>query len=278
MSLEFRKLVFFAFILAVVDAVFLGFIVFGGGQLEDGVYFLDVGQADSEVVVAQNAVFLIDAGRDAKVIKNLEKIIPQSRKRIDVAIISHGQIDHAGGMFFVVDNYDVGYVLYNGEDNQLWRNLKQLLEAKNIPYLRVLAKDRIIFGKNLFDILWPESFDFSNSNDNSMVVKYKNENYSVLFSADISSKVESKLLLKDIFSDILKVPHHGSKYSSSKSFIERVNPKISVIEVGKNSYGHPTSEAIKNLYSIGSKIFRTDKDGLIKIKFTDGKLVVFSIN
>jgi competence protein ComEC len=246
--------------------------------LEDGVYFLDVGQADSEVVVAQNAVFLIDAGRDARIIKNLEKIIPQSRKRIDVAIISHGQIDHVGGMFFVVDNYDVGYVLYNGEDNQLWRNLKQLLEAKNIPYLRVLAKDRIIFGKNLFDILWPESFDFSNSNDNSMVVKYKNENYSVLFSADISSKVESKLLLKDIFSDILKVPHHGSKYSSSKKFIEKVNPKISIIEVGKNSYGHPTNEAIKNLYSIGSKIFRTDKDGLIKIKFTDGKLAVFSIN
>jgi len=72
----------------------------------------------------------------------------------------------------------------------------------------------------------------------------------------------------------LKVPHHGSKYSSSAEFLEAVSPKISVIEVGKNSYGHPTDEALERLKNVGSQIFRTDRDGIVKVFYQDGFIKV----
>jgi competence protein ComEC len=99
-----------------------------------------------------------------------------------------------------------------------------------------------------------------------------------LFTADISTEIE-KILSKtaDIKADILKVGHHGSKYSSSLDFLRVVSPKIAVIEVGKNSYGHPTIEALKRLVEIGSRIFRTDKDGIVKIINDNGNLKVYNI-
>jgi len=278
MNISFKNLKIFIGILLVLNFIFWLQVFLDLSENKQVTYFLNVGQGDSQLVRIKKANFLIDAGRDFLVLNNLEKIIPPFKKRIDIAFISHGQLDHAGGMFYIIENYDVGYVIYNGEETPLWQNLKQALDRKKIPYIVLSAPDRVIYGQNKFDILWPKSFDENlKSNDNSMVIRYQNENYSVLFTADITSKTELKLLDKKIASDVLKVAHHGSKYSSSRDFLKAVAPKISIIEVGKNQYGHPTKETLLALKELGSKIFRTDQDGLIKVEYFKNKLLVSAL-
>ncbi len=275
MNISYKKILIFAGVLAALNLAFWVSIVLRPINAKAETYFLNVGQGDSELVRLGRANFLIDSGKDASVVDNLDKIIPNYRKRIDVAFVSHGQTDHAGGMFYLLKNYDVGYVIYNGDNTSLWQNLKKLLEEKNIPYLILKAGDRIVYGADRFDILWPTALAQEiGSNDNSMVIKYSGRDYSSLFTADISSKVESEIVADRINADIIKVPHHGSKYSSSQYFLNAVSPEIAVIEVGKNSYGHPTSEVLKRLESVGSKIFRTDKNGLVKIGLMGQKLQI----
>ena len=94
---------------------------------------------------------------------------------------------------------------------------------------------------------------------------------------DVGGETEKQIANKyDADIDILKVSHHGSKYSSNLEFLKKATPVISVIEVGKNSYGHPTNQALTRLADLGSQIYRTDQDGLVKITADDGKLRVFS--
>ena len=278
MNISFKKILIFAGILAALNVVFWISVIFRPISAEAETYFLNVGQGDSELVRLGQANFLIDYGKDSSVVNNLDKIIPNYRKRIDIAFVSHGQTDHAGGMFYLLENYDVGYVIYNGDNTSLWQNLKKLIEKKHIPYLILKAGDGVVYGVNKFDILWPNTMaKETGSNDNSMVIKYSGKDYSSLFTADVSSKVESQIIADGVGADIIKVSHHGSKFSSSQRFINAVNPKIAVIEVGKNSYGHPTSEVLGRLKLSGSKIFRTDLDGIIKIAFSKGLLDIFHI-
>ena len=117
--------------------------------------------------------------------------------------------------------------------------------------------------------------DYGNENDNSSVIYTELNNYKFLFMGDAVLEVEEVLIqkynLQDI--DVLKVGHHGSKTSSSKNFIDEINPKYSIISVGKNNrYGHPNKEVLNNLKD--SKIYRTDKTGSIIFKIKNNKLKI----
>jgi competence protein ComEC len=278
MNISSKTIFIFVGSLVALNIVFWISVIFFPINSEAETYFLNVGQGDSELVRIGRANFLIDSGKDASVVNNLDKITPNHKKRIDVAFVSHGQTDHAGGMFYLLENYDIGYVIYNGDNTSLWQKLKKLLEEKHVPYVILKAGDKVIYGTDNFKILWPTmSAQKFGLNDNSMVIKYNGKSYSALFTADISSKVESQIISGDINSNIIKVPHHGSKFSSSRAFLEAVNPEIAVIEVGKNSYGHPTSEVLKRLESVGSKIFRTDINGIVKVGLSGQKLQVSAL-
>jgi competence protein ComEC len=271
----FKKLSLLIAVLAALNLAAWSFIELGPEPAGAEIYFLNVGQGDGELIKFGRANFLIDSGKDRSVVGNLEKLIPFYKKRIDVAFVSHGQTDHAGGMFYLLENFEVGAVIYNGDSTPLWQNLKMVLEEKKIPWVILKAGDAVSYKENRFQVLWPESLSEKiGFNDNSMVIKYENGDFSSLFTADISSKVEAELLNEeaDIKSDILKVPHHGSKYSSSQKFLETVNPGAAVIEVGKNSYGHPTKEVLARIAEAGAKILRTDLDGIVKFDFFGGKI------
>ena len=117
-------------------------------------------------------------------------------------------------------------------------------------------------------------------NDTSLAIKFVNNGgqtqTNILFTGDIGEKNEKYLVNNfDIKVDILKVGHHGSKYSSSNYFLKAVNPKIAAIEVGKNSYGHPTKETLNGLALVGAQIFRTDQDGTIKLIVNSGEINIF---
>ena len=172
----------------------------------------------------------------------------------------------------LVNNFKVDKVIFNcGEFNQLEQELINLLDKKKIKYYSCIKELNIDNNKLYF----LQTKEFDNENDNSNVIYTELNGYKFMFMGDASITTEKEILnkynLPDI--DVLKVGHHGSKTSSSKEFINEVNPKYSIISVGKNNgYGHPNSNVLENLDN--SKIYRTDEDGSIMFKIKNNKLKI----
>ncbi len=238
--------------------------------------FLDVGQGDGEMMVFDNGVkVMTDAGPDAKVLESLKKIMPAGDHYIDIAIISHPQLDHFNGYNFILDEYDIGAFIYNGRDDspgvKAWPALLTKIKEKHIPLITLGAGDIIRSGSNRISMLSPDiEFDQSAElNDTGFVEEVEMPHMSVLLTADTGMNVEDVLLQRGIHlkNDILKVGHHGSKYASGDTFLRAVDPKVAVIEVGKgNTYGHPAKATLARLASSTHAIvLRTDGNGTIEI-------------
>jgi len=167
-------------------------------------------------------------------------------------------------------------------ENESLRSLIDVSKIKGSRLFYVNENDKLILENDVFiNILSPQRNIImgtsSDENNNSIVFRLVYKNFTMLFTGDIQEEAEVALAGKHINSVVLKVPHHGSSTSSSKGFIEEVSPKISLISVGQNTYGHPSYEAMENIEEVGSKIYRTDNNGAIKI-ISDGlKLKIDSV-
>ncbi|MEK7542703.1 MAG: MBL fold metallo-hydrolase [Patescibacteria group bacterium] len=244
------------------------------------VHFLDVWQGDSELVELPGGVdVLIDGGPpNGRAAREIASALGPTDRYIDLVSISHPQLDHFGGIVDVIERYKVGAFIWNGRREgapSAFGDLEKKLKENNIPVITLGAGDRILYKDNAINVLWPTKAALAGKelNNTSLVLEVKSKNTTALFTGDIGVKIEASLVqtgLKNI--DVLKVPHHGSKYSSSASLLNAVQPLISAIEVGKNSYGHPTEETLSRLKSAGSKIFRTDRDGTVTL-VSDGKTI-----
>ena len=238
---------------------------------------IDVGQGDSFLIKLKHSKggVLIDTGGIPEYKKTYDiaanTLVPYLKAEgidhLDYLITTHGDIDHMGESINLIKKFKVNNVIFNnGEYNNLELKLINHLKKHNIPYYKGIEK---ISVKNT-SLVFLNNKIYKNENDNSNIVYMNIENIRLLFMGDASIEVEKNLLkkynLKNI--DILKVGHHGSKTSSSTSFINQINPKYSLISVGENnSYGHPHKEVIKNLNK--SKIYRTDIYGSVKITFKE---------
>ena len=171
----------------------------------------------------------------------------------------------------LVNNFKVEKVIFNcGEFNELEKNLIKVLDKKKIPYYSCI-KELNIDNNKLFFL---QTKEYDNENDNSNVIYTEINDYNFMFMGDAGITQEKDILDKyKIFDvDVLKVGPHGSKTSSSKDFINEMNPKYSVISVGKNNrYGHPNKEVLD---SLNSKIYRTDYDGSIILKINNKKIQI----
>ena len=247
----------------------------------DYVMFFDVGQGDSALVSVNKKITFIDTGglvmySDKEYTYKLSKnrILPYLKangiRKIDNLVLTHGDADHMKEAYYLVDNFKVEKVVFNGgEYNELELELISLLKEKDIAYEK--APDVLKMGEYKLQFLNTGIYD--NENDNSNVIYLEFNKYKFLFMGDAGVDVEKAVLEKYNLSDIevLKVGHHGSKTSSGKEFIDEVNPKYSIISAGKNNrYGHPNKEALDNLKN--SKIYRTDQDGSIMFKINNNKL------
>lgn len=251
------------------------------------VMFFDVGQGDSALISVGGNYTLIDTGGIAsfgdkeysyKISRN--KFLPYFKsvgiRRLDNLILTHGDQDHMKEASYLVQNFDVRRVIFNcGEYNSLESDLIKVLEEKNIKYSSCVRKLDI----DDYELKFLYTREYDNENDNSSVIYFDYNNYKFLFMGDAGVSKEGDILLEYDLSDIdfLKVGHHGSSTSSSKDFIDVIEPKYSFISVGKdNRYGHPKEEVLDNLKT--SKIYRTDMDGSILIKFDKGgyKLETYS--
>ena len=249
-------------------------------------YFLDVGQGDAEFVrLPPNIKILIDAGPNKKILESLEKILGGDYY-IDLAFISHPQLDHFDGFNYLLKNYKFGAFLFDGRNDSPgagdWQTLLGMIKEMKTPLITLSASDSVIYGDNKVNILSP-THDFIQSaelNDAGLVEFLKTPAFNALFTADIGSNVENYLTNNgfNLKADILKVAHHGSRYSSSASFLESVSPKVAVIEVGEgNNYGHPNQETLGRLNNVvGTTIFRTDRNGTVKLLADSQKLYDFT--
>jgi len=260
--------------------------------------FLDVGQGDSVFIeTPEKHQILIDGGPDSTVLQKLQNLMPFFDRSIDLVILTHPESDHMRGLMDVLQRYKVDYVLWTGISRSTpeFKKWVSILEKKQKPETSFLASInfdqratkvmtvnagvKIKAGNAKIDILFPfenlSGKEFKKtSNDTGVVSRLIFGKDSFLFTGDISSAAEKKLAnsyeLANLKSDVLKVAHHGSKYSTSDIFLENVKPKIAVISVGaKNTYGHPTPEVLQRLDKFGIKVLRTDKDGDVKI-ISDG--------
>jgi len=276
-----RHLILLLVFLAIFDFFVWSEIVFGRERTTNKnseVYFLDIGQGDSELInLAGGVQILIDGGPNKKILDELASILPVTDRYIDLVILSHPQYDHFAGLIDVLKRYQIGAFIYNGRKGEIkaFEDLEKVLKENKIKTIVLVQGDKIKYRNNQLDIISPAS-DFLKSkelNDTSLVISLQSAGAKFLFTGDIGFAVENYLAKNfDLKSDVLKVAHHGSRYSSGEEFLKKVNPKISVIEVGKNSYGHPTSQALNGLASVGSRVFRTDYDGTIKLIINGNKI------
>jgi len=266
--------------------LFLWYVSFFPPSSRLSLYFLSVGQGDAELIELPGprpARLLVDSGPPGGgVTSALSPLMPLSGSRLDIAIATHADLDHSGDFPAVFSRYPVSVFIENGlpGTTAAWQKVQTSLMEHQIPSVSLRAGDRILYASSTVSVLYPPAAAFGvNTNVNAIVLLVDSGGHRALFTSDIDAAAEEKIAanynLKDI--DILKVAHHGSKYSSSSIFLNAVRPAVSVIEVGRNSYGHPTSAALANLAAVGSRVFRTDRDGTVKITFAGSRAIISSL-
>lgn len=258
----------------IAAAAILSFLAMPSNAKSDGllhVYFLNVGQGDAIFIQAPNGnQVLVDGGPDSKVIQELAKVMPFHDRSIDLLVLTHPDADHITGLIEVLDRYEVEQILENPIKSNAaayakWNELKrEALVTEAGLGQKVWLDDGIALW-----VLFPVgTTDQSKSNNNSIVIKLVYGEVSLLLTGDIEAKVERELLARgiNVDSDLLKVPHHGSKTSTTKEFLDAVTPETAFIQVGvKNRYGHPHPTVLDRLEDYGIKYYRNDIDGLIEL-------------
>lgn len=268
-------------------------------SLPDGrlhIVFCDVGQGDAAYIrTPNNQDMLIDGGPDDKVLSCLGRHMPFYDRTIDVVVLTHPQKDHLQGLISVVERYTVKYFVIGMEGNTTegYKKLVTAISDKKIPVKNLYTGDKFSLGKVEFDVLWPEKSwvaaqlgsDLERAkgltpdsavlglstdtelNDFSYYLDLKYGSFSALFTGDADSRIQPEIMksadLPDV--DVLKFPHHGSKYGATDEFLEKVSPETAVISSGKNPWGHPTKEALDLLLDRKVQIKRTDLEGDVEI-------------
>ncbi len=265
------------YVFIVVCVFFSAVLVWDGSfEKEEGVYFISVGQGDGAYLTYQGRRFLIDVGKDDHVFSYINEMI-EGVRFIDGIFISHNQYDHMGGLTRIIRTFPIGFIAFSSPP---LAEMKSLCRMHSIACVVLSQGDRIE-GENMsIRVLWPPGEDVMRDlNEASLVLHVTLGNLRILFTGDITASVEEELVElygERLFSHVLKIPHHGSAYSSSPLFLKAVSPQVSVVSVGENSYGHPAAYVEDIVGEIGSVLFRTDRDGTISVWWEGDELRVIT--
>jgi len=254
------------------------------------VIFLDVDQGDATLIISPEGYTCLVDGGDAGY--GFNTILPvlrlHSLGKIDLAIVTHAHSDHASG---VVELLECGLVdrlclpitshrspcqsCHDVWENDLTERLLTSAREVGVAPLILRAGDRLELGSLSFDVCYPEEErDNRDLNDDSLVLLFELGDYKILFTGDLTEIGEQQLLNRsmDLSADVLHVPHHGSKSSSSLPFLESVSPSISIVSVGRdNRFSHPHTCVLERLRDIGSDVYRTDRSGALILNIREGK-------
>lgn len=235
--------------------------------------YIDVGQADSALIRINQKYVLIDAGSRESSNKLVKFLKDKGVSKFEYVIATHPHEDHIGGMKKVIENFEINN-FYMADVITTTKTFEDMLDAmadKNISFKTLNLLDTFNVDEANFVCLSSLSNNIINLNDASIVLKMDYYKTKYLFMADATDNVEKNMFDYDLESDVLKVAHHGSKYSTSATFLGLVKPKYAIISVGKdNVYKLPSDQVLNRLYSGDIKVYRTDFDGTITV-VSDGK-------
>lgn len=294
-----KKYFIFGMLIGVI-LLFVYIFTFPDGRLH--IVFCNVGQGDAAYIRAPNQQdMLIDGGPNDKVLECLGRYMPFYDRTIDVVVLTHPQKDHMQGLISVFQRYSVKYFVIGveGNDTEGFKKLTLEINKRRISIKNIYTGDKISFGGVIFNVLWPEKkwvasqmgsdlerakgltpnssavlglTTSTNVNDFSYYINLHYGEFSALFPGDGDSLIQPEVEKANDLSkiNILKFPHHGSKTGILPEFLDKIKPDLVVISVGKNSYGHPTKEALDLLRERSIQLKRTDKDGDIEV-ISDGK-------
>ncbi len=254
----------------------LPFIIYAGIKMFEykgiSITYLDAGQADASVIeLPDGKTIVLDTGKSGVQVGQFLRY--RGIKDIDALILSHGDIDHAGGSGNIIRDFNVHEIWDNGR--LIYHGLADGIDLRSLKRGDVIeGKGYKIYALHPYDGFYTMDSQQGEENNDSLVIKIQTNHNSFLFTGDIESEAAEDIshLGSYLKSDVIKIPHHGSRSSASEVFINTVSPEIAVLSVGKNNtYGYPHEEMLDMLN--GVKVFRTDIDGAIKItELKDGSL------
>ncbi len=233
---------------------------------ETRVIFLSVGQGDAILISQGMNQIVIDGGRDGRqLLSRLGRYIPFYDRTIEVLIPTHPDADHIGGLSALLERYQVKTVFDTGAraktaSAQMFYSGLVPEAARLLPALRGTSITLPRGGQ--LSIIFPDTLlpaDISETNEGSIVSRFDFGETSALLTGDLPDEEQFIPDLETV--DVLKVAHHGSRYSTSEGLLNLIQPKEAVISVGKNSYGHPHATVLERLRSHGVAIVRTDMVG-----------------
>ncbi|AZR73201.1 DNA internalization-related competence protein ComEC/Rec2 [Anoxybacter fermentans] len=246
---------------------------------------LDVGQGDGMFLQLPNGfVILIDGGGELgkenysgeKVIKPF--LLSRGIRKIDLVCITHFDIDHVRGILPILEEFDVKRVWApQGSIEKYAKKVERLVKARQIPLYHPVKGQVYKIGNAKIEIFHPEVEQvYENENDRSLVFRLSYKGIRILFTGDLGQEEEKRLVETewDIKAHFLKVGHHGSRNSTSYSFLKKVEPAFALISVGENRYGHPAQIILKRLQREGCQIWRTDKSGAIQVLIQNGQVYI----
>lgn len=236
------------------------------------IYYFDVGQADCILIQNKNHNMVIDAGNNADgkyIVKAMKSI---GVEKIDYLVGTHAHEDHIGGMDDIINNFSIEkfYMPDAITTTKTFEDVLDALDAHQVKFETPKINDEFSLNDVTFCVLHVGT-NKNDLNETSIVLRLTYKDTSYLFMGDAPTSVEKDILSENIKSDVLKVGHHGSQYSTSDTFLKKVNPKYAIIEVGKNNiYNHPKEVTLNKLKKSGVQVYRTDLDGTILLT-SDGK-------
>lgn len=273
-------------VLLLTACIFVWAQVFAGPDGKLHVYFFDVGQGDSSLIVTPSGKqILIDGGPGTdSATSALSGPLPRGDRSLDMIVLTHLDADHSRGLLKVMDRYRVASAVVGFEDpdSAMYPHWQAELEKAKVLRIPVRAGYRIILEPGvILEVLNPPSRPIGGSaadqNNNAVVLRLVHGNVSFLLAADIEAAAENRLAHgpQKLDSSVLKVAHHGSRTSSTPAFLQRVDPSAVVVSVGSaNRFGHPNPEVLNRLADIlgSGVIYRTDRNGTVEF-ISDGELL-----
>jgi competence protein ComEC len=273
------------------------------------VHFLDVGQGDSALIIfPRGKTMLVDGGGEIRFNKGERNAGPVDlaeantaeseftdqafsigeavvsrfiwslgRTRVDYVLATHAHADHMSGLADVVRNLDVGQAVVghaptSDAEFELFRNA---VARRKVPLSILKTGEHFEIDGVGIDVLWPppaQGLPVTSGNDDSIVLRLVYGSNSILLAGDIERNAEDSLVASgvNLKADVLKVPHHGSRTSSTEAFVDAVNPGYAVISVGERSrFGHPHASVIERYKARGVKLLQTGRDGMVTVE-TEG--------
>lgn len=280
-----RKILFAACGVLVAVTATLGVSAFAKSAPQElEIDFFDIGQGDAAFVhTPLHQTILIDGSRDSMVVQKIAEELPFTQRYIDLVIVTHPDLDHVGGIPEVLRRYRVGmlFMIDAERDLPVYQEFARLAREQNIPIRFVHAGDTLRLAPELeLEILAPAYGAVSKGdlNNSSIVGRIVYNTLAFLFTGDAEFESEERMLASgaDVSADVLKIGHHGSRYSSSKKFLHAVRPSAGVISAGAgNQYGHPHPEVLRRMSDENIAAYRTDKQGDIEV-ISDGKSITIT--